>query len=48
MPRFSIDGDNIMFVKNTDKESSLGILRLNYNSSYLFPLQNEKIQAMDW
>ena len=48
MPRFSIDGDNIMFIKNTDKESSLGILRLNYNSSYLFPLPNEKIQAMDW
>ena len=48
MPRFSTDGDSIMFIKSTDNESSLGILRLNYNNSYLFPLTNEKIQAMDW
>ncbi len=48
MPRFSRDGDSIMFIKNTDKESSLGIIRLNYNKSYLFPLANEKIQSIDW
>ncbi|RAX54082.1 translocation protein TolB [Helicobacter sp. 16-1353] len=48
MPRFSRDGGSIMFIKNTDTESSLGIIRLNYNKSYLFPLANEKIQAIDW
>lgn len=48
MPRFSRDGGSIMFIKNTDEESSLGIIRLNYNKSYLFPLANEKIQAIDW
>lgn len=48
MPRFSRDGGSIMFIKNTDKESSLGIIRLNYNKSYLFPLPSEKIQAIDW
>ena len=48
MPRFSRDGGSIMFIKNTDEESSLGIIRFNYNKSYLFPLPNEKIQAIDW
>lgn len=48
LPRFSRDGGSIMFVKNTDEESSLGIIRLNYNKSYLFPLANEKIQSIDW
>ncbi len=48
MPRFSRDGGSIMFIKNTDKESSLGIIRLDYNKSYLFPLPEEKIQAIDW
>lgn len=48
MPRFSRDGGSIMFIKNTPEESSLGIIRLDYNKSYLFPLANEKIQAIDW
>ncbi|RDU63171.1 Tol-Pal system protein TolB [Helicobacter sp. MIT 14-3879] len=48
MPRFSRDGGSIMFIKNTSEESSLGIIRLDYNKSYLFPLANEKIQAIDW
>lgn len=48
MPKFSRDGGSIMFIKNTPEESSLGIIRLDYNKSFLFPLANEKIQAMDW
>lgn len=48
MPRFSRDGGSIMFIKNTQEESALGIIRLNYNKSYLFPLPKEKIQAIDW
>lgn len=48
LPRFSRDGGSIMFVKNTESESALGIIRLNYNKSYLFPLANEKIQSIDW
>lgn len=48
MPKFSRDGGSIMFIKNTPEESSLGIIRLNYNKSFLFPLANEKIQAIDW
>ena len=48
LPRFSSDGGSIMFLKHAAKESSLGIIRLNYNKSWLFPLANEKIQAIDW
>lgn len=48
LPRFSRDGGSIMFVKSTEDESALGIIRLNYNKSYLFPLANEKIQSIDW
>ncbi|PAF49893.1 translocation protein TolB [Helicobacter sp. 12S02232-10] len=48
MPRFSSDGGSIMFLKHTQNQSALGIIRLDYNRSYLFPLNNIKIQAFDW
>lgn len=48
MPRFSNDGENIMFLKNTNKQSSLGIVRLRYNKTFLFPINNVKIQSFDW
>ncbi|MEA1955180.1 MAG: Tol-Pal system protein TolB [Campylobacterota bacterium] len=47
-PRFSKDGDAILFIKSYKGESSLGIIRLNYNKNYLFPLKYGKIQSMDW
>ena len=47
-PRFSRDGDAILFIKNYKTQSSLGIIRLNYNKNYLFPLRYGKIQAIDW
>ncbi|PAF48440.1 translocation protein TolB [Helicobacter sp. 12S02634-8] len=48
MPRFSNDGGSIMFLKHTQAQSALGIIRLDYNRSYLFPLNHIKIQAFDW
>lgn len=48
MPRFSVDGGSIMFLKHTQNQSALGIIRLDYNRSYLFPLSGIKIQAFDW
>lgn len=48
MPRFSKDGENIMFLKNTQNQSALGIVRLRYNKSYLFPITALKIQSFDW
>ena len=47
-PRFSEDGDAILFIKNYKSQSSLGIVRLNYNKNYLFPLKYGKIQSIDW
>ena len=47
-PRFSKDGDAILFIKNYKSQSSIGIIRLNHNKNYLFPLKYGKVQAMDW
>jgi len=47
-PRFSKDGDAIIFIKNYKAQSSIGIIRLNHNKNYLFPLKYGKVQSMDW
>ncbi len=47
-PRFSKDGDAILFIKNYMAQSSIGIIRLNHNKNYLFPLKYGKVQSMDW
>ena len=47
-PRFSADGDAILFIKNYKNQSSIGIIRLNHNKNYLFPLKYGKVQSMDW
>jgi TolB protein len=47
-PRFSQDGDAILFIKNYKGQSAIGIIRLNYNKNYLFPLKYGKLQSMDW
>ncbi|WP_394996896.1 Tol-Pal system protein TolB [uncultured Helicobacter sp.] len=48
MPTFSKDGKNIMYIKHTQTQSALGIIRLDYNSSYFFSLPKVKIQSYDW
>ncbi|MCW8894234.1 MAG: Tol-Pal system protein TolB [Sulfurimonas sp.] len=47
-PRFSVDGDAIIFIKNYKAQSSIGIIRLNHNKNYLFPLKYGKVQSLDW
>lgn len=47
-PKFSGDGDAIIFVKNYQSQSSVGIIRINHNKNFLFPLQVGKIQSIDW
>ena len=46
-PKFSSDGESILFIKNSDR-SYLGIIRINYNKSFLFPLKSGKLQSIDW
>lgn len=48
LPRFSKDGETIMYVKHEGNQSALGIIRLNYNKTLLFPLSGGTIQSMDW
>ncbi len=47
-PKFSPDGQSLLFIKNYKGVSSVGIIRLNFNSSHLFPLRGGKIQSIDW
>ena len=47
-PRFSDDGDAILFIKNYKNQSAIGIIRLNHNKNYLFPLKYGRVQSMDW
>ncbi|WP_104751034.1 Tol-Pal system protein TolB [Helicobacter salomonis] len=48
MPRFSRDGQAIMFLKKAAQQSALGVILLDYNQSYLFPLEDVQIQSFDW
>lgn len=47
-PRFARDKDTILFIKHFKNQSSLGVIRLNANKSFLFPLKVGKIQSIDW
>ncbi len=46
-PKFSSNGESVLFIKN-DEKSYLGIIRINYNKSFLFPLKSGKLQSIDW
>lgn len=46
-PKFSPDGETLLFIKNYAGVSSLGIIRLEFNKSFLFPLKGERIQSID-
>lgn len=49
MPKFSQDGGSVMFLKHTAGQSAIGVIRLDYNKSFLFPLTNAVgIQSFDW
>ncbi len=47
-PRFADDGETVIFIKYIGQKSALGVLRLNANKSFLFPLNAGKIQSIDW
>ncbi|MCK9373835.1 MAG: Tol-Pal system protein TolB [Sulfuricurvum sp.] len=47
-PRFSGDGQAVLFIKQEGARSSLGIIRLSYNKSFSFPLKVGRIQSIDW
>lgn len=47
-PRFSSDGESVIFIKELGGQSSLGVIRVNENKSFQFPLKIGKIQSIDW
>ena len=47
-PKFSNDGESILYIKQFKGKSSIGIIRVNYNKTFLFPLKNGKLQSIDW
>ena len=47
-PKFSADGESILYIKNYKGRSSLGVIRVNYNKTFLFPLGDGKLQSIDW
>ena len=47
-PKFSSNGESIIFLKHKNNISSIGIIRLHHSKSYLFPYKRGKIQSLDW
>ena len=47
-PRFSYDGEAILHIKQEGSKSSLGIIRLDLNKSFIFPLHLGRMQSIDW
>ncbi len=47
-PKFSDDGESVMYIKHYASQSALGIIRLDYNEGFLFPLKGRRIQSIDW
>lgn len=47
-PKFSSDGQSVLFIKQFNGQSYLGIVRLAYGKSFTFPLNVGKIQSIDW
>lgn len=47
-PKFSNDGESILFTKRYRGYSYLGIVRLNHDKSFLFKLKTGKLQSIDW
>jgi TolB protein len=47
-PKFSSDGETLLYIKTFGGSSSIGIIRLSYSKSFLFPLNGRKIQSIDW
>ena len=47
-PKFSADGESILFIKNEGGKSYLMINRINYDKNHPFVLKSGKLQSIDW
>jgi len=47
-PRFSNDGNTVLYIKRSYEGNSIGYIGLTTNQSMLFPLGSQRIQSIDW
>lgn len=47
-PKFSPDGEAILYIKQEGPRSSIGVIRFGVNKSFVFPLRIGRIQSIDW
>ncbi|WP_257929317.1 Tol-Pal system translocation protein TolB [Campylobacter lari] len=47
-PRFSSDGESVVFIKYLGSQSALGVIRINANKAFHYGLKVGKIQSIDW
>jgi len=47
-PRFSFDGNIVMYIKRTQKGNSIGFVNISANKSELFKMGIDRIQSIDW
>ncbi len=47
-PRFSPDGNTVLYIKRSREGNSIGYIGLQTNSSMLFPLGIQRLQSIDW
>ncbi|NPA03958.1 MAG: Tol-Pal system protein TolB [Epsilonproteobacteria bacterium] len=47
-PRFAKDGETVLFIKELGNQVGLGLIRLKYNKTYIYPLHTGRIQSIDW
>ena len=47
-PRFSSDGGSIVFIKYLGEQTALGVIRVNANKSFHYPLKLGRILSIDW
>lgn len=47
-PRFSPDGEAILYIKQERFRSLVGVIRVGVNKSFAFPLKVGRIQSIDW
>lgn len=46
-PRMSLDGGSVIYIKELGSKSAIGIIRLNEDQSFQFPLNIGRIQSID-
>ncbi|WP_457608191.1 Tol-Pal system protein TolB [Nitratifractor sp.] len=47
-PRFSPDGNTVLYIKRSEQGNSVGYIGLTTNMSMLFPLGVDRLQSIDW